>query len=107
MTDEERPNALGLVAVSLSPLWLIVMMVGLYGAAFDWRPGAYFMITALLGYIASHLLMGIAHGQSPNRHHAHEAHSRLRRRHASDRPRDDARRPTPSNTYRRDAVRRA
>lgn len=59
MKDDERPNAFALVAASLSPLWLIVMMVGFYGAAFDWRPGAYFMITALLGYIATHLLMGI------------------------------------------------
>jgi hypothetical protein len=59
MNDDERPNLFALVAASLGPVWLIVMMIGLYGAAFGWRPSAYFMITALLGYIVMHLLMGI------------------------------------------------
>lgn len=59
MEDDERPDAFALLAAWLTWLWLIVMTVGLYGAAFGWRPGAYFMITALLGYIVSHLLIGI------------------------------------------------
>ena len=59
MQDVERPNAVALGAARLSPFWLIVMIVGVYGAAFGWRPGAYLMITALLGEIGGHLLTGI------------------------------------------------
>jgi RsiW-degrading membrane proteinase PrsW (M82 family) len=55
----DRPNKLALVAAYLLPVWLIVMVVGLYAAAFGWRPGAYLMITALLGDIVSHTLMGV------------------------------------------------
>jgi hypothetical protein len=59
MGDDERPNVFALIAARLTLLWLIVMMVGLYGAAFGWRPSAYFMVTALLGYFVSHLVMGV------------------------------------------------
>ena len=59
MADDERPNVFALIAARLSPLWLIVMTAGLYGAAIGWRPGAFLMITALLGYIATHLLIGV------------------------------------------------
>jgi hypothetical protein len=40
-------------------LWLLAMMVGMYGAAFGWRPGAYVLLTALLGQLVGHLAMGI------------------------------------------------
>ena len=59
MKSAERLNAFAVLVASLSPLWLIVMMAGLYGAAFGWRPGAYLMITGLLGDIVGHLLIGI------------------------------------------------
>ena len=59
MADDERPNVFALIAARLSPLWLIVMTVGLCAAAYGWRPGAYLLITAVLGYIATHLLIGV------------------------------------------------
>ena len=59
MRDDDRPSAFALVAAYLLPVWLIVMMVGLYAAAFRWRPGAYFLITALLGHIVSHTVIGV------------------------------------------------
>jgi hypothetical protein len=59
VADDERPNVFALIAARLNPLWLIVMTVGLYGAAAGWRPGGFLMITALLGYIATHLLIGV------------------------------------------------
>ena len=59
MKDQERPSAFAVVAAWLSPLWQLVLIVGGYCAAFGWRPGAYLLLTALLGLIGGHLVMGI------------------------------------------------
>ena len=59
MSDEERPSALAVAAARLTLLWFLMMSAGAYGAAFGWRPGAYLAITAVFGYNASHLVMGI------------------------------------------------
>ena len=59
MKEQERPSTFAIAAARLSSLWLLVMIVGIYGAAFGWRPGAYVMVTALLGLVGGHLVMGI------------------------------------------------
>jgi hypothetical protein len=57
--DRERPNAPAIVAAYLGPFWTLVMIVGVYAAALGWRPAAYLLLTALLGLVAGHLVMGI------------------------------------------------
>jgi hypothetical protein len=47
------------VAAWLSLFWMIVLIVGGYGAAFGWRPGAYLMLTAVVGFLAGHLVVGL------------------------------------------------
>ena len=59
MKEQERPSTFAIAAARPSSLWLLVMIVGIYGAAFGWRPGAYVMLTALLGLVGGHLVMGI------------------------------------------------
>ena len=60
MNEQERPSTFAIAAAWLrSALWLLVMIVGVYGAASDGRPGAYCMLTALLGLVGGHLVMGI------------------------------------------------
>jgi hypothetical protein len=60
MNDQDRPSAFAIVAARLSPVWLLMLIVGAYGAAFGWQPGAYFMLTAFLGLVGGHLVMGIS-----------------------------------------------
>jgi len=59
LKDREPPNKVARVAARLDVLWLLVLMIGAYGAGFGWRPGAYFLLASLLGLLLGHLVMGI------------------------------------------------
>ena len=59
ISDQERPGPFAIAAARLSPLWLLVMIFGVYGAGLGWRPGAYFMLMAILGQVGGHLVMGV------------------------------------------------
>ena len=43
-----------------NPLMLGLLVVGAYSSAFSWRPGAFFMLGSVCGYVALHLTAGLA-----------------------------------------------
>jgi hypothetical protein len=47
------------IAARLSPIWLLLLIVGFYGGLLGWRAAAFLMLAGVCGRIAGHLLMGI------------------------------------------------
>ncbi len=43
----------------LSPIWMVCLIVGFYGGLLGWRGGAFLMLTAVVGSISCHLVIGI------------------------------------------------
>ena len=57
--NPDGPSRFAVVAARLSPLWTLLMMVGMYCAGFGWRPGAYLLLAALLCILLGHLVTGL------------------------------------------------
>jgi hypothetical protein len=56
--DRDHPSRFAVAVTWLSPFWLLVLMIGIYGAGLGWRPGAYFMLAGLGGLLVGHLVVG-------------------------------------------------
>jgi hypothetical protein len=59
MENRGPPSRLAAGALQLDALWTLLLIVGAYGAALGWRPGAYLLLTAVFGLLAGHLLAGL------------------------------------------------
>lgn len=53
-----RPSRLAVATIRLETLWLLLLIVGTYGAGFKWRTGAFLALAAVCGRVSGHLLVG-------------------------------------------------
>jgi hypothetical protein len=57
---DERPAPTAVAAAVLGPAWLLMLIAGAYAAALGHRFGAVLLLAAVLGEIATHLVMGVS-----------------------------------------------
>jgi hypothetical protein len=59
--DLQSPLSRTVGAVArLSPVWMVCLIAGFYGGLLGWRGGAFLMLTAVIGSISCHLIIGVA-----------------------------------------------
>ena len=44
----------------ISPVWTVLLVAGCYGGLLGWRGGAFLMLSAVIGSICGHLVIGVA-----------------------------------------------
>ncbi len=49
-----------MIAARLSLVWLLLLIVGGYGAVLGWRAGAFLMLAAVCAMITGHLVIGFS-----------------------------------------------
>ena len=59
MDAPDQPSRTTVVALGLSPIWMLCLIAGAYGGALGWRVGAFGMLAAVCGQVGSHLLVGV------------------------------------------------
>jgi hypothetical protein len=55
----DHPSVIAVAATRLSLVWVLLLIVGAYGAVLGWRGGAFVMLAAVCGNVGGHLLIGI------------------------------------------------